>query len=211
MKKTTLLIFCALAITFSQAQEKAITERGEQVILYNDGTWEHLPGEGLLETEIPTNPHEFTKDETSSFLLKSNNFNIGFWIDPAAWTFNKPIDNSSSAEYEFELKGEDLYGLAITEKIEVPLGTLKQLALENARAIAPNMKVVKEEYRNVNGLEVLLLSMRGTMQGIKFAYYGYYYSNESGTVQFITFSSQNLMDQLIDKSESLLNGLVLID
>jgi hypothetical protein len=200
-----------LAISFAQAQQKAITERGEQVILHADNTWEYLPGEEFMETEIPTNPKKFEKDEASSFLIKSSNFNIGFWINPKTWSFIKSTDLQSAAEYEFELKGEDLYGLAITEKIEIPLTTLKQLAIENARSIAPDMKVVKEEYRNVNGLEVLLLLMHGNMQGIKFAYYGYYYSNENGTVQFITFTSQNLMEKLIEESESLLNGLVLLD
>src|SRR5690554_224602 len=211
MKKTTVLILSLLTITFTYAQQKAITERGEQVILHNDNTWEYLPGEEFIETEILTNPKKFEKDEASSFLLKSSNFDIGFWVNPKKWSFIKSTDLESAAEYEFELKGEDLYGLAITEKIEIPLTTLKQLAIENARSIAPDMKVVKEEYRNVNGLEVLLLLMHGNMQGIKFAYYGYYYSNENGTVQFITFTSQNLMEKLIEESESLLNGLVLLD
>ena len=211
MKRATLFILCMLAISIAQAQQKAITERGEQVILHADNTWEYLPGEEFLETEIPTNPEKFEKDEASSFLLKSSNFNIGFWVNPKTWTFIKSTDPQTAAEYEFELKGEDLYGIAITEKIEIPLTTLKQLAIENARSIAPDMKIVKEEYRNVNGLEVLLLMMHGNMQGIKFAYYGYYYSNENGTVQFITFTSQNLMDKLIEESESLLNGLVLLE
>lgn len=211
MKRATLLILGTLVFTFTQAQQMAVTERGEQVVLHIDGTWEYLPGEEFMETEIPTNPKKFEKDEASSFLIKSSNFNIGFWVNPKTWSFIKSTDLQSAAEYEFELKGEDLYGLAITEKIEIPLTTLKQLAIENARSIAPDMKVVKEEYRNVNGLEVLLLLMHGNMQGIKFAYYGYYYSNENGTVQFITFTSQNLMDKLMEESESLLNGLVLLD
>jgi len=211
MKRATLLILGTLVITFTQAQQMAVTERGEQVVLHTDGTWEYLPGEELIETEIPTNPKKFEKDEASNFLLKSNNLNVGFWVNPKTWSFIKSTDASSDAEYDFELKGEDLYGLVITEKVEIPLKTLKQLAIENARSIAPDMKIVKEEYRNVNGLEVLLLSMQGTMQRIKFAYYGYYYSNENGTVQFITFTSQNLINQLIEEIESLLNGLVLID
>lgn len=211
MKRATLLILGTLVFTFTQAQQMAVTERGEQVVLHIDGTWEYLPGEEFMETEIPTNPKKFEKDEASNFLIKSSNFNIGFWVNPKTWSFIKSTDLQSAAEYEFELKGEDLYGLAITEKIEIPLTTLKQLAIENARSIAPDMKVVKEEYRNVNGLEVLLLLMHGNMQGIKFAYYGYYYSNENGTVQFITFTSQNLMDKLMEESESLLNGLVLLD
>jgi len=34
--------------------------------------------------------------------------------------------------------------------------------------------------------------MNGTMQGIKFLYYGYYCSKSNGTTQLITYSTQNL-------------------
>ena len=123
------------------------------------------------------------------------------------WSFNTPTDNPE-AEYELQLKDGDLYGLIITEKVEIPIETLKVIALENAKAAAPNMSIVKEEFRNVNGLKVLLLHMNGTIQGIKFSYYGYYYSNSNGTVQFITYTSQNLLDGFKSKIEDLLNGIV---
>jgi len=207
MTRITLLAICFLTISFSQAQKKAVTEIGEEVILFNDGTWEYQNQEDFMATEIPTNPYKFQKDEESSFLLKSNRLNIGFWLDPKRWSFKKSGDDLDS-EYDFEMKGEDLYGLVITEKFEVPLQTLKILAVENGREVAPDLKVVKEEYRDVNGLKVLLLQMNGTMQGIKISYYGYYFSSINGTVQFITFSSQNLMENLKLESEKLLNGLV---
>ena len=123
------------------------------------------------------------------------------------WSFNTPTDNPE-AEYELQLKDGDLYGLIITEKVEIPIETLKVIALENAKAAAPNMNIVKEEFRNVNGLKVLLLHMNGTIQGIKFSYYGYYYSNSNGTVQLITYTSQNLLEGFKPKIEDLLNGIV---
>ncbi|MGB3343240.1 MAG: hypothetical protein WBA61_04965 [Aequorivita sp.] len=207
MTRITILAVCFLTISFTPAQKKAVTEIGEEVILFNDGTWEYQNQEDFMATEIPTNPHKFQKDEESSFLLKSNRLNIGFWLDPKTWSFKKSGDDLDS-EYDFEMKGEDLYGLVITEKFEVPLQTLKILAVENGREVAPDLKVVKEEYRDVNGLKVLLLQMNGTMKGIKISYYGYYFSSINGTVQFITFSSQNLMESLELESEKLLNGLV---
>ena len=108
-------------------------------------------------------------------------------------------------------KGEDLYAMIITEKFEIPISTLKDVALENGRDVSPDLKIVKEEYRNVNGLDLLLMQMDGTIQGIKFSYYGYYYSNESGTVQFLTYTSQNLLAEYKSDIEDLLNGLVVID
>lgn len=210
MKKITLLVLCLLTFTMSIAQKKAVTENGEEVILYDDGTWDYLNSQDYLVTQIPTNPKTFQKNENATFLLKSNRLNVGFWLDPKAWSFRKSTENPD-AEYEFNLKEEDLYGMVLTEKFEIPLQSLKLIAVENAKEVAPDLKVIKEEYRNVNGLKVLLLHMNGTMQGIKVSYYGYYYSNETGTVQFITYTSQNLMNTLIEEGEKLLNGLVVIE
>ena len=141
----------------------------------------------------------FPKNKKSTFLLKSKKFNVGVYLDPKLWSFNTLTDNPE-AEYELQLKDGDLYGLIITEKVEIPIETLKVIALENAKAAAPNMSIVKEEFRNVNGLKVLLLHMNGTIQGIKFSYYGYYYSNSNGTVQFITYTSQNLLEGIQTKN-----------
>lgn len=115
------------------------------------------------------------------------------------------------AEFELVKKDGDLYGMIVTERLEIPLETLKIIAVENARAMAPDLRVVKEEYRMVNGLKVLVLQMNGTMQGIKFAYFGYYYSNENGTVQFVTYTSQSLMKTSQKECETLLNGLVVLE
>lgn len=210
MKKSTLLVLCLLTFAMSLAQKKAVTENGEEVILYDDGTWDYLNSQDYLVTQIPINPKAFEKGENSTFLLKSNRLNVGFWLDPKAWSFRKSTENPD-AEYEFNMKEEDLYGMVLTEKFEIPLQSLKLIAVENAKEVAPDLKIVKEEYRNVNGLKVLLLHMNGTMQGIKVSYYGYYYSNETGTVQFITYTSQNLMNTLIEEGDKLLNGIVVVE
>lgn len=207
MKKITLLLVCLLSITISQAQKKAVTETGEEIIIFEDGTWEYQDKESEKETEIPTNSKKFKKTDASTFLLKSSKIKLGFWLNPKEWTFKKSVENPD-AEYEFKFKKDDLYAMVITEKFEIPLKQLKTIALENGRSIAPDLKIVKEEYRMVNGIKVMLLQMNGTMQGIKVSYYGYYYSNESGTVQFITYTSQNLIDVLKVESEKLLNGIV---
>ena len=81
------------------------------------------------------------------------------------------------------------------------------IALENARDAAPDAKIVKQEYRTVNGNKVLCLQLNGTMRGIKFAYLGYYISNESGTVQLVGFTAQSLFKEYQAEIEEFLNGL----
>jgi len=169
-----ILVFC---ITYVQAQTKAVTETGDEVVLYTDGTWKYVNEEGTVEKEILINPTTYEKSKKATFLLKSKRINLGFWLNPKKWSFKKGMSNED-AEYELQLRGEDLYGIIITEKIEIPIQAFKEMALENGREIAPDIQVVKEEYRMVNGLKVLLLQMNGTMQGIKISYYGYYFSND---------------------------------
>jgi hypothetical protein len=192
------------------AQEKAVTSTGEEVILFDDGTWKYMNVELPTVDEITTNPRNFTKTKESSFLLKSKKTNNGFWINPKKWDFRKGTDNPD-AEYELQLKEGDLYGMIITEKVEIPLEALKNIALSNAKSVAPDVRVIKEEYRNVNGLKVLCMQLDGTTQGIKFSYFGYYYSDESGTVQFITYTAQSLIEEYRDTAENLLNGIVLLN
>jgi len=192
-------------ITSTYAQIIAVTQGGDEVVLYDDGTWSYV-GEPE-SSEIPTNSKKFKKDKDSSFQIKSANVDFGFWINPKEWTFKKGLTNDD-AEFELTLKNEDLYGMIITEKIEIPLEALGNIAVENARAVAPDVRIVEQEFRNVNGLDVLFLQMDGTTQGIKFSYYSYYYSNESGTVQFVTYTAQNLLDSYREKCEKLLNGMV---
>lgn len=71
---------------------------------------------------------------------------------------------------------------------------LIQLALENAKAVAPDAKITKQEYRIVNGNKVIYLEIDGTIQGINFKYLGYYYSNISGSTQYITYTGASLVD-----------------
>lgn len=209
MKKLLAFISFLFILSHLTAQIRAITETGDEVILNDDGTWVYVNEEDNEVNNIFENPKLFEKDSRATFLIKSNSTDVGFWINPKKWKFNK-ADNNPDAEYELELKAGDLYGMIITEKIEVPIMGLRKIALDNARAIAPDLKLVKEEFRNVNGSRVLLLQMNGTMQGIKFSYYGYYFSNTSGTVQFITYTSQNLIEDLKDDAELLLNGFDVI-
>lgn len=210
MKNFITTSFFLFSFFLVSAQINAITETGEEVILYSDGSWVYLNAEDEPLSEVKVNETPFKKPEDSSFMVKSTNLNLGVYINPKKWKFTKSALGDAS-EYEFERKGEDLYAIMITEKIEVPLESLKQIALDNARAVGPDIVVTKEEMRNVNGIDLLMLQMAGTIQGLKFTYFGYYYSNENGTVQLLSYTSQNLFESYIPEIEDFLNGVVLTE
>ena len=99
--------------------------------------------------------------------------------------------------------------MIITEKTEIPLEALKEIAVKNARDAAPDIDVAEEEYRMVNNKKVLCLQMNGTIKGIQFSYFGYYYSSPNGTIQFLTYTSKNLFLNSRNEMQELLNGLVI--
>lgn len=199
-----LLIF-SMTIMAATAQITAVTENGDEVLLNADGTWSYLDGTPE-EIEIPLNKGKFSKSSSASFLLKSK-IGLGFYMDPKKWKFSKGASDED-AEFNIELKNGDLYAIIISEKFEIPLASMREIALMNGRDAAPDLRIVEQEYRTVNGNKVLMLRMDGTVQGIKVSYVSYYYSDEDGTVQFVTYTSQSMLKQYQDEIFELLNGMV---
>jgi hypothetical protein len=115
----------------------------------------------------------------------------------------------SPVEYNFRLKGQDAYGMIISERIETSIDALLDLAYQNAQRVATGAKIVKKEVRNVNGTTIYYLEMHGTIQGVKFVYFGYYFTSENGTIQFLAFTSNTLLERYKKNMENLINGLVI--
>ena len=88
---------------------------------------------------------------------------------------------------------------------------MREIAVANATKAAPDIQVVHEDIRKINGVTVRCLQMNGTVRGLKITYLGYYYSTEKGTVQFITFTGQNLFKEYKQRMEALLDGFVILE
>lgn len=205
MKKVLLICFSIFFVTLSLAQIRAVTDAGDVVILNKDGSWKYLNDDIEIGEKISTNKKKFNKEKTVNFLIKSQRINIGCWIDTKAWRFEK---SDEDIEFMLSHKKLDTWAMMVTEKTKVPLENLKNIALINARSVAPDARIVAQEYRNVNGVDILMLQIKGTIEGINFIYYGYYYSFEGGTVQLVTYTSEELFPEYKQAMEELLNGLV---
>ena len=208
MQKSITIIFLSLFCMSSYAAQKAITDNGSEVILYENGTWKYANKQDDQLPTISSSSKKYYKNKSATFQLKSKKNNVAIWLNPKQWSFQKSKANSE-AEYQFMLKGQDLHGLLITEAIQIPMETLTQIALDNARKAAADAKVVSRQYRVVNGQKMIAMEIIGTIQGIKFHYYGYYYSNSKGTTQLLTYTSDNLFGKYKGEAEQFLNGLAL--
>jgi len=199
------LLICAFSFNIN-ASKRAITDEGDVVILSDDGTWSYKDGKAFSDIEIPINANIYESHYQAVFAVKSAKTDASFSIDPRKWKFKKNSNGHESAEYTFELKNSDLYGMVISEQIEINIEELAKIAFDNAKQAAPDTTLVKKEYRIVNGSKVIYMEMVGTIQSIKFKYLGYYYSNSSGSTQYLAYTSTNLVEKYKTDIDIFLNG-----
>ena len=87
-----LLIITTLFSFNAFAQEKALTNRGETVLLFSDGTWKYeKEAEKPADEVIAINNEKFVKSAAQDFVVKSNKTNVGIWIDPKKWKFKTGV------------------------------------------------------------------------------------------------------------------------
>jgi hypothetical protein len=179
----------------------ARTENGREVLLYPDGTWKYAENASLASAP----PGTFNKSSNATKAISSQKGAFRIWIDEAKW---KQVPNrNEDAEFQFTLVSGEAYAMAITERLPIPINSLKEIALSNAKIVAPDIHVVLDEERVVNGHKILCLIMEGKIKEIPFVYYGYYYSDKTGTIQLITYTGQALFEEYKEELTNFLNGL----
>ena len=129
------------------------------------------------------------------------------FFNPEKWKSEK---SEETGRLTWKHRNGDGYALIISERLQIPLETLRKIALNNAKEAAPDVKITLEEKRQVNGREVLCLQMKGTIQGIIFVYFGYYYSGKEGAVQILTYTAENLFEEYQSDFEEFLNGFEVV-
>jgi hypothetical protein len=203
------VFLCLVAIVFvwtgnalSAEIIHATTDDGKKVILKQDGTWAYAKPH-----PVKMSGKAFEKPATSTKVLKSKKGFYEIWYDPSKWTPNHP--NNPEAEFEFRHSSGDAYGMSIAERLAMPMATLRQVAINNAKNAAPDLKVVQQGERIVNGTKVTWMKMNGTIEGIKFTYYGYYWTGSSGSLQLVMYTGQNLFNEYKKDFDAFLNGLVI--
>lgn len=202
-----ILTACAMVLVVASTgvlagDMRATTEDGKRVILKSDGTWVFEK-----QTAEPAPGGDLSKPIDATAVLRSKKGFCEVWYIPSKW---KPVASQNpAAEYEMSHANGDGYAMLITERITMPLDSLKRVAVENAKSVAPDVQVLSDDRIVVNGANVMAMRMEGTLQGIKFTYYGYYWAGKEGTIQFLTYTGQSLFDEYRSDFTQLLNGLVI--
>lgn len=199
----TCILTVILPLEFCFAQDiNATTEDGRKVVLKKDGTY------SLVEQpkNSSKNSASYQKPAKSSAVFRPRGDRFLIWYDPSVWREDKPLDPE---KHSFTHKDGDVKVIVLAERLEMSLEALKQMALNYARKAAPDVQVIFEENRLVNGKNVLCMKFQGTGEGIKFIFYGYYYAGKAGVAQVVTFTSPSLFSEYESDMTNFLNGLVI--
>ena len=164
---------------------------------------EHLKAVRVVTPEpLPVSARD--KDSLVQYTGKRETFRL--WLVPGVWK-RQEGGAMGDAEAVFEgCKGE-AWASVVFEQIRVPLGALKVAVLKNMQVRHKEARIVREETRRVNGKAMMCLTLESVEDGVPFTFHGYYYSDDSGTLQVTTWTGRNLFQELKPELERFLNGL----
>jgi hypothetical protein len=202
MKRTALaLILASLGTLPAPAQEKATTLSGKAILVFPDGTWREEQKTDFKFLDMGQRKPRAATAKASILKGKATIF-----YNPSKW---KTKGKEEGGRSSFTHVDGDAQAMIICERIQMPLETLETAALANAKGAAPDSAITRRETRKVNGLDVVMLQIQGTIQKTPFTYLNYYYSGEAGIIQVITFTSRNLFKEYQPDFEDFLNGITL--
>ena len=203
--KPVLQAFAASALMvfltgLSLAQETVTTQSGRTVTLNPNGTWSYV----AVAPVSSAGASKRTENATSKVELGRTGYS--FYFDPEKW-LQKPNDPDGKMIF-VQKTGGDIYGMIISERIQAGADNLVKLALQNAKAVAPDAKITYSATKVVNGFPVRVATIQGNTQGIGFVYHSYYFSGKGGMVQVVTYTGANLFEESKPEMEEFLNGFV---
>jgi len=165
-------------------------------------------GESGMSNQARPAPPGHEKGPTATEAVASPFGNFTVWIDPQEW---KQVKSDTPGDLQFQNVNGEGFAKLISEKISIPMDAFPDIALENAKKVAPDAKIVLKENRVVNGKQVLVMQLDGTTSHIPFRFYGYYYGGSSGTIQLVTFTGISAFDRNAASFTKFLDGLVISD
>jgi hypothetical protein len=149
------------------------------------------------------------KDEKAALQYQGKKTPFALWLVPETWRQSEKMENPA-AEVEFMHKDGEAGAKVIALRIQMPISILKKAVLENLMKVDKDATIIREEARLVNGTEVLCLTINAKIKGVPFTYHGYYYSGEQGSIQVLTWTGQNLFQELQPELDRFLNGFEIV-
>ncbi len=202
------------------AQEIAVTESGDSIFIYDDGTWSYdlkAQSKGMeenvlkfqtLDLSIENHGRKFTlPSQTLKKIDKDSEF-YKISYNPSNWKRVPPATINPIASYTFGDESKGIYAMLIAENIEMGTENIYKFALQHAETNAGAApKVLRSEWVMVNGVKMINGEYDVNLNGLKFTFNSLFYSTEKGTIQLMTWTFTNQYTANKPMLEEILAGL----
>jgi hypothetical protein len=131
-------------------------------------------------------------------------FTVSF--PPQKWRIKD--DGTRDGVMLFEHSRGDVIGMASAQRVDVPKDGLRAFVLDQAKAIAPRVRVVSEASKDLEGAKVSVLHMEGTTtDGVNAVFLGYFFSGSGAYVQAFTVVARERFAERREDMTEFLDGL----
>ena len=125
--------------------------------------------------------------------------------------------NSSWEEQDFDdvdgrlfFNESDLFFVAlIDEASQIPIDSMPDIAMMNLREVGTDVIEIMRGERNINGNRFTFIEYSANIGDLEVAYLGLYYSDASGTLQIVGWSTSNIFGGTRGKIERFASGFFL--
>lgn len=222
--KIALTATIVLSLLQLHAQVKAVTEYGDTIYVYDNGTWTYeleydapdLPSatDNVTNADAPIDTVDVNYTYPSSSSKSANN-RAGMYrlhYNPEHWKRVPPASFNEDAEFVLQHRQNDAFALVIWEETPIDPEVLYRIALENMATVGEvdDVTVKKVEHLKVNGSPVIRATYTAKIQTIPVTFVAQYYSDDRGCMQFLVWTSDTIWKSRTEQLNNLAAGLAVI-
>ena len=110
---------------------------------------------------------------------------------------------------QFFNESESCFVVLIEEASQIPIESMPEIAVLNFREVGTDVKEIRRGERNINGNRFTFSEYRGSVDGLDITFLGLFYSDASGTLQIVGWSTSNIFEDKRGKIERFASGFFL--
>ena len=132
---------------------------------------------------------------------------IRLQYDPIEWTVDNEMSDNPDAASQLRYFNNEAFAMIIPERVEVPLESLREIALQNLESESTEVTVIGRGEVVSRGKQLLTMDVTATLELYRTFMRSYYYSDSSGSFQLICWTSENLGQEYVTVFDRFAAGL----
>ena len=110
---------------------------------------------------------------------------------------------------QFFNESESFFITLVDEASQIPIDSMPDIAVLNARELGADVTEIRRGERNINGNRFTFIEYSASVSGFDLTYLGLFYSDASGTLQILGWSTSNIFEDTRGKIEQFASGFSL--